>query len=144
MSHQAFGGSYIGPVDTQGPGTKPGTDHEVDHHEDHPGARTYIEVATVLAIITAVEVAIYYIGAFKSVLVPMLIVLSIAKFVAVVGFFMHLKFDDRRFRFMFIGGLVITFSVFIGLLAMQTFKEFATYDIPIPAHREGPEQPAGQ
>ncbi len=142
MAHQAHGGSYIGPVESQGPGTKPGTDHQVDNHEHHPGARTYIEVAVVLAIITAVEVAIYYIPALESVLVPLLIILSIAKFVAVVGFFMHLKFDDRRFRFMFIGGLVITFSVFIGLLAMQTFKEFEVADIPIPANREGAEEPA--
>ena len=143
MAHQARGGSYVGPVGTQGPGTKPGTDHAVDNHENHPEARTYIQVAIVLAIITAVEVAIYYVEALESVLVPLLIILSIAKFVAVVGYFMHLKFDDRRFRYLFVAGLVITFSVFIGLLAMQTFKEFATYDIPIPVNREGAEEPAG-
>ena len=143
MAHQAHGGSYIGPVESQGPGTKPGTDNMVDNHEHHPGPRTYIQVAIVLAIVTAVEVAIYYVEGLESVLVPLLIILSIAKFVAVVGYFMHLKFDDRRFRFMFVGGLVITFSVFIGLLAMQTFKEFEVGNIPIPANREGAEEPAG-
>ncbi len=101
-----------------GPGTKPGTDHAVDQHEEHPGERTYINIAIVLSIITAVEVAIYYIEGIRDFLVPILIVLSIAKFVAVVGYFMHLRFDDRRFRWMFIAGLAITTSVVLALLAM--------------------------
>jgi cytochrome c oxidase subunit 4 len=106
------------------PGTKPGTDHIVAGGHDHPGPAVYIRVATILAIVTAVEVAIYYIHAFRGVLVPALLTLSVAKFVAVVGYFMHLKFDDRRFRWMFIAGLVIVMSVVGALLAMFWTKAY--------------------
>jgi cytochrome c oxidase subunit IV len=111
----AHGGHGPGPAM---PGTKPGTDHLVDHHEEHPGPRTYVEVAIILAIITAVEVAVYYISAVRGFLVPMLLVMSIAKFLAVVGYFMHLKFDDRRFRWIFGAGLAISLSVVVALIVM--------------------------
>ena len=113
----AHGGHGHGPGPAM-PGTKPGTDHLVTEDYAHPGAGVYIRVAIILSIITAVEVAIYYVEGIRDFLVPTLIVLSIAKFVAVVGYFMHLKFDDRRFRWMFIAGLVITTSVVLALLAM--------------------------
>lgn len=110
-----------------GPGTKPGTDHDVDAHGDHPGERTYINVAIILAIVTLVEVVIYYIEAFESFLVPALIVLSAAKFVTVVGYFMHLKFDDSRLRWIFAGGLAVAVAVFVGLFALQNFHKIVTF-----------------
>jgi cytochrome c oxidase subunit 4 len=119
--------SYSDSVMQSGPGTKPGTDHEVDHHEEHPGEATYIRVAIILAVITLVEVVIYYIDAFSGVLVPALILLSAIKFVTVVGYFMHLKFDDRRLRWIFTGGLLVAFAVFIGLAVMQNFHEVVEY-----------------
>lgn len=96
----------------------PGADHSPDHAQEHPGERTYINVAIILTIVTAVEVAIYYIEGLRDFLVPMLIVLSVAKFVAVVGYFMHLKFDNRLFRWIFVLGLLVTASVVMALLAM--------------------------
>jgi cytochrome c oxidase subunit IV len=111
----AHGGHGPGPAM---PGTKPGTDHLVGDDSGHPSPSVYIRVAILLSIITAVEVAIYYIEGIRDVLVPILIVLSIAKFVAVVGYFMHLRFDDRRFRWLFIAGLVISTSVVLALVAM--------------------------
>ncbi len=87
-------------------------------HEEHPTSGVYIRVALILAIITVVEVVIYYVPSLRGVLVPALMVLSIAKFLMVVGFFMHLKFDNRLFRFMFAAGLVVTLAVYLALLAM--------------------------
>ena len=106
------------------PGTKPGTDHIVADGHNHPSSGVYIRVATILAIVTAVEVTIYYIHAFRGVLVPALLTLSVAKFVAVVGYFMHLKFDDRRFRWMFIAGLVTVGSVVGALIAMFWTRQY--------------------
>ena len=100
------------------PGTKPGTDHDVDHHEDHPGERFYVNVALILTTVTAIEVVIYYVHALKGILVPALIILSVFKFIAVVGYFMHLKMDDLRFRWLFLAGLIITVSVILALMAM--------------------------
>ncbi len=115
------------------PGTKPGSDHAVDNHEEHPGERTYINVAIILAIVTAVEVAIYYVEALRDLLVPILLVLSVGKFVAVVGYFMHLKMDDRRFRFIFVAGLVISMSVVLALIAMFWTDHYFWSDVTIPA-----------
>ena len=97
--------------------------HTADlHHDaahDHPAERTYIKVAVFLAIITIVEVAIYYIGALEGILVPALIIMSIVKFLFVVSFFMHLKFDDRRLAWIFGLAMVITLSVVIALDVLE-------------------------
>ena len=61
-------------------------------HEDHAGHAStgfYWTIGVILTVITAVEVAIFYIPALESVLVPTLLLLSAAKFVLVVMFFMH-------------------------------------------------------
>jgi cytochrome c oxidase subunit 4 len=50
------------------------------------------------------------------VLVPVLLVLSLVKFLLVVLFYMHLKFDSRLFVFLFSGPLLLAVSVMIGLL----------------------------
>lgn len=119
--------SYGDSVMKSGPGTKPGTDHEVNSHHEHPSERTYIRIAIILALITLIEVVIYYIEALDNVLVPMLVLLSAGKFVTVVGYFMHLKFDDRRLTWIFTGGLLVAFAVFIGLFVMQYFQQVVEF-----------------
>lgn len=90
------------------------TDINAQHH-DHPTERTYIRIAAILSAVTIAEVAIYYIGALERVLVPMLVVMSIFKFVVVVATFMHLRFDDRRLAYIFAAALILTLSVVIAL-----------------------------
>jgi len=84
----------------------------------------YVRIAIVLAVITLVEVVIWYVPTVRSVLVPALLVLSVAKFLMVVGFFMHLRFDSRLYRFMFGAGLVVTLGVYLALLAMVWTRGF--------------------
>jgi cytochrome c oxidase subunit 4 len=94
------------------------------HEEEaHATNKTYVQVAIILAVITLVEVVIYYLPAVRGVLVPALIVLSLAKFAMVVGFFMHLKYDNRLYRFMFVAGLIVSLSVYLALLAMFLTSE---------------------
>jgi len=100
-----------------------GSGHDIEAHE-HPSEMVYIKIAAILAVVTAVEVVIYYIEALESVLVPALLLLSAGKFIAVIGYFMHLKFDDKRFTWVFLAGLVISFSVFLGLAAMFLYHTF--------------------
>lgn len=88
------------------------------HHEgahEHPGERTYIKVAVVLAIITVAEVAIYYIDDLRSILVEALLIMSAIKFVTVVSYFMHLKFDDRRLAWIFGLAMVVALSIVVAL-----------------------------
>jgi cytochrome c oxidase subunit 4 len=85
-------------------------------HHDHPGEAKYIKVAIFLAIITAIEVAFSYWEAVEGILAPSLIAMSIVKFVVVVGYFMHLKFDSRLFRRLFVAGLCLAVFCFGAVL----------------------------
>ena len=88
----------------------------------HPNAVRYVQIATVLAILTAFEVAVYYTEAIRVYLVPILLTLSSVKFVMVVLFYMHLKFDSRLFSALFTLGLMIAGALLLALLFM--FRSF--------------------
>ena len=85
-------------------------------HHDHPGEGKYIKVALVLAVITAVEVAFSYWEAVEGILAPSLIAMSVVKFAIVVLYFMHLKFDSRLFRRLFVAGLALAIFCFGAVL----------------------------
>jgi cytochrome c oxidase subunit 4 len=80
--------------------------------EEHPTPSQYVVVGMFLAFVTAVEVALYYIDMNFNVMVTVLIVLSAIKFLFVVGFFMHLRFDSRVFSVLFFGGLLLALALF--------------------------------
>jgi cytochrome c oxidase subunit 4 len=85
----------------------------------HATVRTYINVALVLAIITAVEVATLYIpGIPNPLLVGSLLAMSALKFYLVVGFFMHLKYDHQIMRSLFVGPLIIAVAIILALMAL--------------------------
>ena len=94
-----------------------GDSHGDDHHAEHPSDWQYIKVAIVLAVITAVEVVLYY---FELPGVNLnntaLGVLAIAKFAIVVLYFMHLKFDSRTLRRLFVTGLVLAVFCYVAVL----------------------------
>ncbi|MDQ3955849.1 MAG: cytochrome C oxidase subunit IV family protein [Actinomycetota bacterium] len=87
---------------------------EAEELHEHPSPRQYVMVAVILAIITAAEVAIYYVEAIAggSLLIPLLIAFSVVKFVMVALWFMHLRFDSHIFRRFFITGIVLGFIIF--------------------------------
>ncbi|GIW52455.1 MAG: hypothetical protein KatS3mg081_1810 [Gemmatimonadales bacterium] len=85
-------------------------------HQGHASTGTYLAVAAVLTIITLVEVGVFYVPAFQPVLVPILLVLSAAKFSLVVMFYMHLKFDHRLFTLIFSLPLLLALGVAVALL----------------------------
>lgn len=89
----------------------------------HPGARQYITIATVLGLITAGEVSVYYMQPLRPILPPLLIVLSAIKFALVVMFYMHLKFDHRLFTGMFLFGLSAAAFTIIAFLALFGFVQ---------------------
>ena len=95
-----------------------GTDHGMGVEHAHPTWSTYWKVALILTIITAVEVWVYYIPAFVAsrFFVPSLLIMSAAKFIIVVMFYMHLKYDHRLFSALFTGPLIIAMATIIILL----------------------------
>ncbi len=81
----------------------------------------YIKIALILAAITALEVSTYYVD-FGPFFMPSLIAMMVIKFVMVVSYFMHLKFDSKIFSFLFYVGLGLALAVYI--VALATFKFF--------------------
>ncbi len=94
------------------------TEHADAHEEHHPGPRQYVIIGIILVVITGIEVGLFYVQANASLIVWLLITSSLAKFLIVVGFFMHLRFDDRRFAIFFFAPLVIMISLAVALMAM--------------------------
>lgn len=84
----------------------------------HPGAKQYVGIAVVLTVLTAIEVAVFYIPAMHPVLVPTLLSLSATKFGLVTSFYMHLKFDSRVFSWLFYVPMLIAALVIVALLRL--------------------------
>ncbi len=97
--------------------------HSDEFGEGQHGAtdQTYIIVAVILAAMTALEVTISYVD-IGPIFLPTLLILMAAKFLTVVSYFMHLKFDNRIFSFMFYMGLLL--AVFVFVAALATFHFF--------------------
>ncbi len=84
----------------------------------HPTWRFYVTIGLVLTVITAAEVAVFYIPALRGVLVPILLVLSGAKFALVVMFYMHLRFDSPIFSGVFVAPLMLAVLVVVALIVL--------------------------
>ena len=95
-------------------------------HGGHATVGTYVLIGVILTVITAIEVAIFYIPALAGILVPALLVLSATKFVIVVMFYMHLRYDSRIFSRVFFGPMLLAFVVVIGLILL--FKVAPGFD----------------
>ena len=101
----------------------PGTGHHA--HGGHASPAFYWTIGGILTVITAVEVAIFYIPALEVFLVPLLLLLSAAKFLLVVMFFMHLKFDSKIFSGVFLAGMVL--AVFMTTALVILYKVLPQY-----------------
>ena len=89
----------------------------------HPSPGTYFKVAITLTVITAVEVAGLSATFLRYAIIPILALLSLAKFILVLMFYMHLRFDSRIFSVFFVAGLMVAAGVIFALMALfQWFK----------------------
>ena len=117
---QTITGSH---VDSQATAAKQKAgEQKAKEEHTHPTDWAYIKIAIVLAAITAVEVATYFLeDTLGAALVPSLILMMIAKFYLVATWFMHLKFDNPIFYKMFIIGVVLAVCVYTATLAAFEF-----------------------
>ncbi len=90
-------------------------------HTGHPTPATYFKVAMILSAITAIEVGIFYLEFLSYGIIPILGLLSTAKFILVAMYYMHLKFDSVIFSTMFVSGLLLAAAVVLALLALFSF-----------------------
>lgn len=84
----------------------------------HATVRTYVTVAVILTLITALEFGVIYIRRLAPVIVPLLLVMSAAKFALVVLFFMHLRYEGRSLTVLFVGPLVVAIALGLALLTL--------------------------
>jgi len=86
----------------------------------HPTPSQYWKIAGILAVITAIEVALFYIdkelelGAMNAVL---LVILSTLKFLTVVGWFMHLRYEKSLLSRFFAAGFALAMGCYVVVLA---------------------------
>jgi len=101
------------------------------HEPAHPTASLYFKVGLVLFVLTALEVGLYEItygnhaGALaptiKPFFVPLLLLLSAAKFALVAMFYMHLKQDSKLFSGVFVFPLIIATFIVLALIVLQAY-----------------------
>jgi cytochrome c oxidase subunit 4 len=87
-------------------------------HGGHASVPFYIMIGVILAIVTGVEVAIYYMPQFEAIEVPLLVILSTAKVILVVMYFMHLKMDHRSLTWLFMSGVVLAAFMVAALIVL--------------------------
>lgn len=102
------------------------TSTEESTHTYHPTPRQYVNIALVLAVLTALEVATYFYE-FGPLAVPMLVILMVVKFLYVAGWFMHLKFDNKFFK------QIVTVGLGFALVLYTIMAVLALLDHPLSA-----------
>jgi cytochrome c oxidase subunit IV len=79
--------------------------------------KIYLMNFVVLFVITALEVATYFIEGLQGIaLVGVLLVLAAIKFFLVAYLFMHLRFDKKILTWVFYSGLVLAVAVYIAVM----------------------------
>ncbi|MSR03755.1 MAG: cytochrome C oxidase subunit IV [Gemmatimonadetes bacterium] len=101
--------------------------HAAGDHS-HPTPALYLKVAVVLFVLTALEVLAYEVGRrptwplhalVEPLVVPILLILSAAKFALVAMFYMHLKQDSKLFTNLFVWPIILAAAVIMGLIVLE-------------------------
>lgn len=94
-------------------------------HSDDPVAEeskrffTFFNLSMILVAITGLEIVIIYVQSFEgSTIIGVLFATSILKFVGVVCWFMHLRWDKFLNTVLFLMGLVIALGTFFAVIYM--------------------------
>lgn len=92
-----------------------------EQHAAHPTPAQYIKIAIGLALLTAIEVALFYINDSLQlgwINTAALLILAFLKFAIVIGWYMHLRYEktvvSRFFGFGFTLALTLYAVVLIG------------------------------
>ena len=89
-------------------------------HDTHPSPAQYWKIAALLAALTAFEVAMFYINReieLGALNVLILISLALLKFVIVVGWYMHLRFENTLPSRFFTAGAILAIGLYLVVLS---------------------------
>jgi cytochrome c oxidase subunit 4 len=85
--------------------------------EHYPDESQYIKVFLILLVITMGEVGIYYLSGARRAVITLMVFMMIAKFSIVALYFMHLRFDSKLFRRLFVTGIILAICVYMIALS---------------------------
>jgi cytochrome c oxidase subunit IV len=83
----------------------------------------YVQIAMILAIITGVELLLIFLPFPKPLLIGGLVLLSAVKFLFVIFFFMHMRWDRFFCTILFFIGLVLAGGTMWALLNLFSVKD---------------------
>jgi cytochrome c oxidase subunit 4 len=87
-----------------------------DHGLEESKFQIYVQIAMLLAVITGLEIVTVYLPFAAWLLITALIVMSAVKFLFVIFYFMHLRWDKPFCTVLFFIGLVLGGGTMFGLL----------------------------
>ena len=96
--------------------------NKLTRKDGHGTPAFYAIVGLILAVITLVEFLIFYVESLGVLLIPIMLILSLMKFVIVVAFFMHLRFDNKIFTYLFFAGFLLAAVIAVALLVLLAIK----------------------
>ncbi len=104
-----------------------------DHgkHQDNK-FEIYVQIAMLLAVITGVEIIMVYLPFMKALLIGGLVVLSVVKFMFVIFYFMHLRWDKPFCTILFFIGLVLAIGTVWALLQLFSVEDGRPLTAPPP------------
>jgi cytochrome c oxidase subunit 4 len=89
----------------------------------------YVQIAMLLAVITGIEIVCVYLPFARWLLVSALVIFSAIKFLFVIFFFMHLRWDKPFCTILFFIGLTLAGGTMWALL--QLFSAEASKPLPM-------------
>jgi cytochrome c oxidase subunit 4 len=78
----------------------------------------YLLIFIVLAVFTGIETLVSYVQQ-EAIKFPTLVVLSVAKVLLVLLYFMHLKFDSKVFSYLFIAGCILSVPLILVIVIVM-------------------------
>lgn len=78
----------------------------------------YLFVFIILAAFTLIETLVSYVQQ-EAIKFPTLVVLSVVKALLVLLYFMHLRFDSKVFRYLFIGGCIAAIPLILVMTVVM-------------------------
>jgi cytochrome c oxidase subunit 4 len=102
------------------------------HEEAQSKFWIFVQIAMLLAVITGLELVTVYLPFTRWLLFSVLAVLSTVKFMFVIFYFMHLRWDRALCTILFFIGLVLAAGTMWALL--QLFGADASKPLPVTAY----------
>ena len=84
----------------------------------HSKFHTFVQIAMTLSVITGIEIVLVYLPFAKWLIVSTLVILSAVKFLFVIFYFMHLRWDKVFCTILFFIGLILAMGTVAALLAL--------------------------